>query len=126
MNGTSYVYPDSGPMNVEPYAGLIIIVVIILLITLAASWPSITEWFNKNIRYRYNTIKSFIICQKSPDIDLKKIYKVVDDANDFLRGKTIKGITVKRKKINTKNLISISSLPGEGCYYFIIWYKDKG
>ena len=108
------------------FAGLFVVGGIILLMTLLACWPSISEWFNENIRYRNNTIKSFIICQKSPNIDLKKIYRVVDDTNNFLRGITLKGIEIDRKKIKTKNLISVTSVQGQGCYYFIIWYKAKG
>jgi len=125
MDKYMYTHP-SGPMDdTQLIIGLVIIGMIVTFTVVCASWPSIVAWFN-GIRYRNNTIKSFIICQKSPDIDLKKIYQIVDNTNDFLRGKTLKGVKTNRKKIKTKNLISITSIPGERCYYFIIWYKSRG
>jgi len=125
MNGEKFVYTyPTHPIEGNQYIGLAIIGCFVLLIIVCACWPQIEEWFNKHVRYKNHTIKSFIICQKSPDIDLKKIYRVVDDTNDFLRGKEIKGVTTKRKKIKTKNLISITSIQGNDCYYFIAWYKD--
>jgi len=120
-----YTYPGQ-PFDGGNFVGLFVVGGIILLVTICACWPSIAEWFNENIRYRNNTIKSFIICQRSPNIDLKKIYRVVDDTNNFLRGITLKGVEIDRKKIKTKNLISVTSVQGQGCYYFIIWYKAKG
>jgi hypothetical protein len=112
-------YPQDGQA-----AGIICLVVFISIFILAVCWPKITDWF-KSWWYRNYTIESFIICQKSPELDMKKIYQTVDDTNAFLRGKEMRGLKTKRKKIKTKNLISVTSAPGEGCYYFIIWYKGR-
>jgi len=119
----TYTYNSPGGGNIP---GLLIIGAIVFAVVIFSCWPHILKWFNEKVRYRNNTIKSFIVCQKSPDIDLKKLCTVVDQTNSFLRGKVMKGIDIHRKKIKTKNLISITSIPGSGCYYFIIWYKVKG
>ena len=119
VNRSTYNPP---PMDAVPWLGLAILGLLFASALLAIYWQGIRDWIDR-IRYRNNTIKSFVICQKDPAIDLKKIYRVVDDTNNFLRGRDMRGIKVDRKKIKTKNLISITSLPGNGCYYFVIWYK---
>lgn len=122
---TNYAnYNSYGPPGDGHWFALAVLGAVCLAIALATMWPTIMECIDW-IRYRNNTIKSFIVCQKTPDIDLKKIYKVVDETNKFLRGKDMEGIVKGRKKIKTKNLISVTSVPGNGCYYFIIWYKGK-
>lgn len=122
----AYTYnPRPMPMGESQWVGLLIILGIFAVVIALACWHSMKDWI-KWIRYRNYTVKSFIVCQKTPDIDLKKIYKVVDETNDFLRGRNMHGIRVDRRKIKTKHLISVTSIPGDGCYYFIVWYKGKG
>jgi len=118
---TTEVY-NGAPLDQQQIVGFIFIGVFLAFIMLLAFWPRIKEWI-KRVWYRNYTIKSFVICQKTPDIDMKKIYTTVDNANDFLRGKTLVGIKATRKKIKSKRLISVSSIPGRGCYYFIVWYR---
>lgn len=119
---TSKVTYTPSPMASNPWFGLAIIGIFVALIIIATCWPSIVEWFN-GVRYRNHSIKSLVICQKTPNIDLKKLYQIVDDTNNFLRGKDMKGIKIARKKIHTKNLISVTSTQGNGCHYFVVWYK---
>lgn len=121
---TGYTYATPGPPGEGWWFGLLILGSICFIVIMVSMWPTLVEWY-RWIKYRNNTIKSFIVCQTSPSIDLKKIYKVVDDTNNFLRGKDMEGIITKRKKIKTKDLISVTSVPGDGCYYFIIWYKGR-
>lgn len=133
MNPKYYTYsPDKIPTHIwgieNETFGLIVMIGFVAVFAGTIIWVTwgdkiATWWRDRPSRKR---IKSFVIKVKGSNMTERKFQFATDDVNKLFAGEKLSEIITRRgrKKLNTKNIISITSIPGEDCRYFVIWYKE--
>lgn len=133
MNPKYYTYsPHNIPTHIwgieNQTFGYIVMIGFVAIFTGAIIWATcgdrITAWWHD--RPSKKRIKSFVIKTKGSNMTKRSFQFATDDINKLFAGEKLSEIITRRgkKKLNTKNIISITSIPGEDCRYFVIWYKE--
>ena len=97
----------------------VIILVLCLMSIIATAWQPIVE----KIKER-NKIKNFVVKVNGFVMTDDKFKCLNEDINRILKGSMLSEVVGDSKKgLTHKNIIGITDMPGEGCHYFVVWFR---